>query len=151
MILNLIFSFAFSLEVFPPIVFDLTKEEFPPPYFPYFYETVYKNHFIRIEYDKEGKSDIRYISLFIKGKVNSGEIVKINNFLYSIEKQKGEKDFPFLKNLSENYNFLTEIELKEEKGEIIIPFYIVYKAEENISSFDPLSIQINLTFKIHVK
>ena len=151
MFLNFIFAFSFSLEVFPPVIFDLTKEEFPPPYFPYFYETVYKTHFIRIEYDKGGKDDIRYISIFIKGKVNSGEPVKISNFLYSIEKQKGEKDFPFLKNLSENYNFLTEIELKEEKGEIIIPFYILFKVEENIPSFNPLPLQINLSFKIYVK
>lgn len=151
MFLNLIFAFTFSLEVFPPLIFDLRKEEFPPPYFPYFYETIYKNHNIRIEYDKGGKEDIRYISIFIKGKLNSGEPFKIESFLYSIEKQRFEKDFPFLKNLTENYNFLTEIELKEEKGEIIIPFYIVFKVEENISSFNSFPLQINLSFKIHVK
>jgi len=141
-----------SLEVNPPIIFDLRKEKFPPPFYPYLYTTVYKNHLIKVKYRKEKGENVKYIEIYIKAKGNFPEGIDINNFLFSIEKEyiEGEEPMGF-KTLSESYKFLMRIPAYETEKEIVIPFSILLKVNKSIPFHTLFPLNLNLSFRINVR
>ncbi len=149
-----IISFIISLDLSPPIVFDLRNSPYyPPSTFPCYYTTAYKsNHFLKIEYEKAKDENIKFIEIYIKGKGNLPYGIEFNQFLVSINKKyiEGKPPEGFTP-LSDKYVYLARFKIDKEKGEIVVPFTIILKVEQDDNIYDIEPINLNISFRINVK
>ena len=143
----LIYTFSISVSISPPIIFDLEKFTYPPPFFPFYYLSLDRIHILKLEYEKDPSDTIKFFEIYIRGYGELPEGISFSNFLFSTENlplPQGD-DVSGWKILSSDWIKIGKFPCKMKKGEINLPLIFILR----VDGFYSIG-KFNLTFQVRI-